>query len=130
MLSVVDDVLARALAPVLRDLRSTGIAEPRIEDTDWADDPGYPSVMLWSPAGNGMGLQVERAAPEAERVGSVADQVQEWAIEELWGRAPTNWPRCPHHPDAHPLRVSTSHAVAVWVCPVDDIPVSQIGGLS
>src|SRR6478672_4216266 len=51
--------------------------------------------------------------------GTVADQVQEWAIEECVGDADTNWPRCPHHPDSHPLLASTANASAVWVCPTD-----------
>jgi hypothetical protein len=45
----------------------------------------------------------------------MADQVQEWAIEELWGAgASTNWPCCPLHPDNHPMQ-----AVAQRWCVVD-----------
>src|SRR5262245_43989557 len=42
--------------------------------------------------------------PLAQRIASVAGQVQEWAIEALWraGR-PATWPECPGHPNAHPL---------------------------
>jgi hypothetical protein len=126
---LVDEVLSQAMAPVLRDLRSAGIAAPRIEDRDWTDDPGSSSVMLWSPDGGGTGVYVSRAAPEFERVAMVADQVQEWAIEELWGEAPTNWPRCPRHPNSHPMKVSTRDAAAVWTCPADEVVISPVGEL-
>jgi hypothetical protein len=125
----VDDVLSEAMAPVLRDLRRAGIAAPRIEDGDWTDGPESATAMLWSPDGSGRGMYVLRAAPEFERVAMVADQVQEWAIEELWGEAPTNWPPCPYHPDNHPLKVSTHEAAAVWTCPADKTPIAPVGAL-
>jgi len=59
----------------------------------------------------------------------VADQVQEWAIEELWGEAPTNWPPCPHHPNSHPMKVSTSEAAAMWTCPADEAPIAPVGAV-
>jgi hypothetical protein len=126
---VVDDVLSEAMAPVLRDLQCAGIAAPRIEDREWTDDPGSPSAMLWSPGGNGSGVHVTRAAPEFERVAMVADQVQDWAIDELWGQAPTNWPPCPRHPSSHPMKVSTREAAAVWVCPADEAVILPVGEL-
>jgi hypothetical protein len=126
---VVDPLLRKAMAPALRDLRTSGIAEPRIEDDDWADDPATASVMFWSPDGSGLGVSVNRAAPEYERVAMLADQVQDWAIEELWGKAPTNWPPCPRHPNNHPMRVSIHDATAVWICPADEVVISPIGEL-
>jgi hypothetical protein len=125
----VDELLQQAMAPVLRDLRGAGIAAPRIEDDDWTDDPDAASVMLWSPDGGGTGVYVSRSAPACERVAAMADQVQEWAIEELWGQASTNWPECPHHPNSHPLKAITRDGVAVWSCPADQTPFSQIGAL-
>ncbi len=89
----VDEVLRQALEPILRDLKRAGLDEPRIEDRDWTGDPEHPSVMLWSPDGSGSGISVPRAATAFERVAAVADQVQEWAIEELSGHTETNWPR-------------------------------------
>lgn len=117
------------MAPVLRDLRSTGIAPPRIEDRDWTDDPSSASVMLWSPDGSGAGVYVSRAAPEFEREAMVADQVQDWVIEELWGDGPTNWPPCPRHPNSHPMTVSTREAAAVWTCPADEVVILPVGEL-
>jgi hypothetical protein len=126
---VVDEVLREAMAPVLRDLRGAGIAEPRVEDDDWTGDPDSASVMLWSPDGSGTGVYVSRSAPAFERVAAMADQVQEWAIEELSGKAPTNWPRCPNHPSGHPMKPSTRDRAAVWVCPSDGTPFSPVGSL-
>lgn len=126
---VVDELLRVAMAPVLRDLQSAGIAAPRIEDREWTGDPDSPSLMMWSPDGSGMGLSVSRAAPEFERIATVTDQIQEWAIEELWGGGPTNWPPCPRHPDNHPMTVSTSGAAALWTCPADEVAIVPVGEL-
>ncbi|MGI8721581.1 MAG: hypothetical protein ACR2JG_05080 [Geodermatophilaceae bacterium] len=124
-----DELLQQAMEPVLRDLQGAGITAPRIEDDDWTGDPDSPSVMLWSPDGSGTGVYVSRSAPLFERVAAMADQVQEWAIEELWGQAPTNWPRCLKHPNGHPMKAATRAGAAVWVCPADETFVSTIGTL-
>ena len=121
--------MQQALAPVLHDLKGGAIAAPRIEAGDWTGDADYPSVMLWSSTGSGMGVQVSRLAPRSERIASVADQVQEFVIEELWRQAPTNWPPCPRHPRTHPLKATAQDDTAVWVCPVDDSLVAVIGTL-
>jgi hypothetical protein len=130
---LVDKLLEQAMEPVLRDLRSAGIPAPRVKDDDWAGDPDWASAMLWSPggsgSGSGTGVRVSRSASEIERVMEIADQIQEWAIEELWGRAPTNWPPCPNHPDTHPMKATTRTGVAVWACPADQMPFSPIGEL-
>lgn len=85
--------------------------------------------MLWSADGGGRGVRVDRRAADSERIATVADQVQEWAIEELWGTGVANRPPCPHHQDRHPLRTSVRDGTAVWVCPADDAKVSPIGAL-
>ena len=124
-----DDALARALRPVLRDLRSTGLAAPTIGDVHWTDDAGLPSAYLWGRHGNGRGVLTDRDEPEHEQVRMVADRVQEWVIEELWGRAPTNWPPCPQHPDTHPLTPAATRGLAEWVCPTDGTAVVPVGDL-
>lgn len=121
--------MRQALVPVFRDLEGAVIAALQIDEVDWTGDPDSPSVMLRSPAGNAMGVQVARLAPTSERIASVADQVQEFVIEELRGQAPTNWPPCPRHPTAHPMRAMARNDTAVWVCPIDDSPVTMIGTL-
>ena len=127
----VDEVLREAMEPVLRDLEGAGIASPRVEDDNWTGDIDWPSAMLCTPEGNGSGVCVARSAPLGERVAWVADQVQDWAIEELWAKAmPTNWPPCPHHPNGHPTKVATRDATAVWVCPIDATLVAIVGSVN
>jgi hypothetical protein len=126
----VNDVLSQALEPVLRDIRTSGVPMPEIRDEDWADDPLTATAMLCSPEGSASGLRVDIDAPERDRIAMVADQVQEWVIEELWGHAATNWPPCPNHPDSHPLTASTRDGVAFWICPSDLMPFSPVGSLS
>lgn len=124
-----DEVLRRALEPVLRDLRESGLDTPRIEDWDWTDDPDRPSAMLWSPDA-GLGISVLRSATPSQRIAAAADQAQEWAIEgQLWGAGATNWPRCPRHPSTHPMQATTVKDSAVWVCPLSEEVVAPIGDL-
>jgi hypothetical protein len=53
------------------------------------------------------------------RLGFLADQLQEWVIEEIWGA----WPECPDH--VHPLESQGS----VWLCPTTERVVATIGDL-
>ena len=121
----VDEVLSQAMAPVLRDLRSAGIATPRVEDRDWTGDPGSSPVMLWSPDGSGLVCmsRVRRRRPTGphsmQAIAMIADQVQEWAIEELWGEAPTTWPPCPRHPSSHPVSQLANRQPLVSQVPPD-----------
>jgi hypothetical protein len=121
--------LARALAPVLHDLQTTGGPVPRVDDRDRADQDGVASATLWSPDGSGTGISVTLGVSRAEQVARVADQVQEWAVEELWGTAPTNWPPCPHHPTTHPLAAEVRDGAARWSCPEDGTVVAVVGAL-
>jgi hypothetical protein len=41
--------------------------------------------MLHSPGGTALGVQVSLDAAEPDRIVKVAEQVREWAIEQLWG---------------------------------------------
>jgi len=125
-----DPLLRQALDVALRDIRSLGVPEPEIRDTIWIKDPAYPSAVLGSIGGAGTGISVRLADPQAERLARVADQVQDWVIEELWSRhEPTNWPTCPAHPDSHPLICVTRDGTAVWTCPIDLTEFSPVGSL-
>lgn len=124
-----DAVLESALVPVLRDMRTAGVPEPDVRDDDWANDPAIATAMLWSVDGSGTGLRVDRDVPEPDRIAIVADQVQEWVIEELWPTAPTNWPPCPDHPGTHPLTAKVVNGAAIWACPADGSPVVAVGAL-
>lgn len=124
-----DQVLRDALEPILRDLRRDGLDEPRIEDRHWTGDGERPSAMLWGADGGGSGVGVLRSATPAERIAEAADQVQEWAIEDqLWGTRATNWPRCPAHPDSHPMVAAAVGDAAAWLCPSSREVVALIGG--
>lgn len=123
-----DAVLRQALEPILRDLRRSGLHEPTIEDRDWTADTETTSAMLWSLDGSGSGVSVLLFAAPSERIADIADQVQQWAIEDqLWRAGATNWPRCPTHPNAHPLKAAVVADAAVWVCPQGHDVVAQIG---
>ncbi|GAA4364556.1 hypothetical protein [Nocardioides caricicola] len=52
-------------------------------------------------------------------------------VEELPAHhLPSNWPRCPEHPDNHPMAAKVVDGRAVWTCPRGDRPVAGIGGLT
>lgn len=121
-----EDVLTRALVPVLRDVRTTGVPEPGLDGYGWVADPSVASAML----GGSTGLSLEVGAPEESRVAAAADQVQEWVIEELWSTATaTNWPPCPRHRASHPLQSVVRAGVATWICPADGEQIGPIGSL-
>jgi len=124
------ELLTAAMAPVLADLRSSSAPEPRVADTEWTKDPNSPSAMLWNTDGGGSGVWIRLTDGKADRIAHAADQVQEWAIEELWRSSATNWPACPHHPDTHPMAAKVVGGVASWVCPSDGTPFAQIGMLT
>jgi hypothetical protein len=106
------------------------VAPARIEDSDWTADPDRPAAMLWGVDGGGRGIAVVRSETDAERIASLADQVQEWAIEELWGAGGSaNWPGCPLHPDSHPMQAVARSDGAWWTCPAGRTAIALIGAL-
>jgi hypothetical protein len=121
---------------VLHDLRSTNGPVPKLSDSppfDEVDDNGdvqIAGVWLRGQGGAGQGVSLMVSAGEAYRIYCVADQVQQWAIDELWPGSPTNWPPCPTHPNSHPLVAEIVGEVAVWMCPADSMPVAPIGALA
>jgi hypothetical protein len=127
----VDIALAEALTPVVRDLENSGSVVPAVRDEQWAGVEGQVTAMLYSPGGWGQGVWAMTSEALPERIAAVADQVQEWAVEELCsiGR-PTNWPQCPEHPGAHPLAPVVSDGRAVWTCPKTGDVVAEIGQLA
>jgi hypothetical protein len=77
---------------------------PDILDEQERDFDGRVSAMLYGPDGSGMGVSAMAGEPLPKRIASVADQVQEWAIEAHWHASrPATWPECPEHPGSHPL---------------------------
>ncbi|MFE2567738.1 hypothetical protein [Streptomyces mirabilis] len=119
-MTVADDAFVRALETVLRDLRAQCSVRPDVREPE--DD--YPGFILYAPDGTGQGVYGVGLA-------EVADGVQDWAVEALWGEGkPAVWPECPAHPDSHPLGAAVVEEVAVWVCPKEgEVPVYRIGEL-
>jgi hypothetical protein len=67
----------------------------------------------------------------AEAVAEVADQVQEAALEAVWGFTGRGcWPACPDHPDGRPLGPGLHERSAAWICPTDGRVIAQIGFLA
>jgi hypothetical protein len=125
-------VIDAAIAPVLRDLRAADAILPEIRYEAW--DRGTDDVCAQiGSAGrtSGLGVWVALASSAAERAAQLADQVQEWEVEELCaaGRSAT-WPECPEHPASHPLEpVVDGHGAAIWRCPRSGLAISEIGQL-
>ena len=85
---LVDVALSEALAPVLCDLGNSGSLVPDVRDNQWSDFPGQVTAMLHSPDGTAQGVSAMAGEPLPQRIASVADQVQEWAVEALWRARP------------------------------------------
>ena len=126
-----DPALAEALAPVLRDLENSGGPLADVRDWQWSDVPGQVTAMLHGPGSSAQGVYAMAGEPLPERIASVADQVQEWAVEALWhaGR-PATWPECPEHPGSHPLAAMLRDHRAVWTCPRTGILICLVGELA
>jgi hypothetical protein len=126
-----DSALQEALGPVLSDLESSGAVIPDVQDEPWSTTAEQVTAMLYSADGSGQGISARPADPLAQRIASVADQVQDWVVEELCsiGR-PTNWPPCPQHPHSHPLIAVEREGRAVWACPKTAGVVCEIGQLA
>jgi hypothetical protein len=126
-------VVDAALAPVLLDLRAADVIVPEVRYEAWDRGPGYVCACI-APAGRtvgSLGVWVELAASGSEQVAQLAEQVQEWEVEELCatGRSAT-WPECPEHPNTHPLEpVVTHEGAAIWRCPRSALAICAIGEL-
>jgi len=129
-MAAMDAELEAALTPVVADLTHGASLHPAFEDYEWPV-PGMVATMLLLPDAGGAGVAISIGADRTGQVVSLADQVQVWAVEALWGagRSPV-WPVCPEHPDTHPLQAVACRGAAVWVCPVSRHVVCAIGSLA
>jgi hypothetical protein len=123
--------LVAALEPVCRDLRAGCAVAPDIRE---GSSEHYGDVLagadFYGPDGSGQGVSVVLGGDPAEQIASVADQVQEWAVEALWTAGlPAVWPHCPSHPDSHPLTARVKNGRAAWFCPPTGELVAWIGEL-
>jgi hypothetical protein len=125
-------VLRQAAAPVLRDMAASGAIVLDIRE-EAREDRGA-AVCAWvtrADGVSGMGIWVQRDGSPAERVAALAEQLQEFEVEELCaaGRSAT-WPECPQHPNSHPLEpVAADQHTAVWRCPRSGAVICAIGDL-
>ena len=120
------------LEPVLRDMRGSGAIVPDILE-EAHDNLGPDCVCAWiqTPGGAGSrGIGVQVSLPAPERLADLADQLQEWEIEELAAAGrPATWPQCPQHPGTHPLAPQARGGQAAWCCPASRQVISIIGAL-
>jgi len=122
--------LRQALEPVLRDLRATGAPALEVLDEEWEQGPPrFASAWLVGESGS-FGVSVRVFARKRDRIAKVAEQVQQWVIEDLWPAAAPIWPPCPNHPDTHPLWVSMIRGIATWTCPRDGTAIAPVGSLT
>jgi hypothetical protein len=119
-----------ALDLIAHDLVAGGVPLPRVEPEAWQTWEPSESVKLFAADGTGMGVWLDLGLPEADALAHLADQVQEWAVEEMARlRRPTNWPACVAHPANHPLQAVVDGGRAVWVCPAGAEVSVPIGGV-
>ncbi|ADB34848.1 hypothetical protein Kfla_5844 [Kribbella flavida DSM 17836] len=118
------------LSLLVRDLQSTGGISLQVRDEPVNGDSEYESVWLLSRDGSRTGLLAPLAMAEPDRVVHVADQVQEFVHEELWGLGrPATWPECLEHPGTHPLQPERTPKGPGWVCPKSGHTAGCIGEL-
>jgi hypothetical protein len=128
--------LRSALEPILRDMRISGAIVPDVLEEAHDDlGPDYvpawirsPDDATWGLGSQGIRVQVSLSPPE--RLADLADQLQEWEVEELAAAGrPATWPECPQHPDSHPLAPQARGEAATWCCPASGQVIGVIGAL-
>jgi len=127
---LVDIALSEALAPVLRDLATSGAPVPGVRGQQWTDFPGQVTATPADADGTAHGVSAMATESLPRRIASVAGQVQEWAVEALWrADRPAVRPECPQHPNSHPLAAAVEDGRAVWFCPRTGHLVNDAGRL-
>jgi len=82
-------------------------------------------AWLEAPDGTGQGIRVWLNGNNGYQVYSLAEQLQEWMVDQG-----ATWPPCPVHLDAgHRLETDIRDDVAVWWCPRSGQTVAAVGSL-
>jgi len=129
-------VLRTGMAPLLRDLRASGAIVPDVLEQAWDRDTDSVTAYLQPPGSAGTmtsgttRIRVLLTDDHVEGLVYLAEQVQDWEVEELWGAGrPATWPECPPHPGSHPLSAQVRDGAAVWCCPRSGDAIRVIGEL-
>jgi hypothetical protein len=129
-LATIDPALLAALDLVLADVRGSGVGVPRIEPSDWTEDPDRPAAFIRWPSGAGLGVAIDASSSAPRQLRAVAEGLQESVIEEVLRlRGSAVWPECPAHLNSHPLDARVWDGHAIWACPRSDLVVAEIGYL-
>jgi hypothetical protein len=124
---------SRHLSSIFNDLRSGRLDVPQVVDEDWMNAPGMESFWLRFSDGSIAGIRVDLAATPAEQCAWIADQIQEYVIDDqLQGTDRTNWPPCPLHPRTHPLTPVAVGEQAAWTCLIAlvEFPIGHLPGVA
>jgi hypothetical protein len=130
-------LLRATVEPILRDLRTSGAIVPDVV-AEAHDDAGPDRVAAWIQPAPGadyraigsQGIYVQADLSLPERLADLADQIQEWEVEELSAAGrPATWPECPQHPNTHPLTPEARGDQAAWCCPRTGQVIAGIGAL-
>jgi len=125
-------VLRETAAPLLTDLAASGMGLPDIREKA-REERAAASVCAWiqGPGRTGEGISVLLDSPPAEQVAQMAEQLQNWAADQLHDAGqPPEWPACPEHPSPpHRLEPDVRDGAAVWACPESGHVIWAIGAL-
>lgn len=91
------------------------------------------SACAWiqGPGRTGTGISVRLAISPAAQVAELAEQLQNWAADQLHDAGlPPAWPACPEHPSQpHELAPEVRDGAAVWICGESGEVIWAIGAL-
>jgi hypothetical protein len=122
--------LLEIMTPILQDMKSSSAILPDIDDSSWCADPDLICCDIGKAGLGHNGIAIQPSRPVLECVVDLARQLQEWEIDALLTtNQSVSWPRCPIHPDRHPLSPELRKGHACWCCPVAHEAISDIGML-
>jgi hypothetical protein len=125
-------ILLEAADPVLCDLAATGMELPDIRPEAREERAASVCGFIQESDGSGAGIWVSLPYSLAERVASLAEQIQDWAADRIDDMGlSTQWPGCPEHASDRRERLvpSVQDGSPVWICPKTSRVISVIGKL-